>query len=710
MNLQSQKKYDILVKVSLYSKKRGKNFLKRQLKRSFVMKLINYVNTKHGTASLPRFSNGNTLPLVQRPFGFASFAPWTDSTRGNWYYHPGDRSLEGIRLTRQPSPWIGEQGSICIMPKYQIAATERPDGRWSGIRPEDAVLMPHYMKYDVLRARATIELTPTNSGACIRVRFRENTRPCFISVTPGKLACSYEVRENMIVGYTNCMSLQKERKNAKLYFAFKFAPGDIEKVIDETNTERAIGDTWEGANAQAHVKTVNKCIEFKLSSSLISVEQALLNMEREHTYSDFDSLMSKNEDIWEEYLSRIKIKTDDEDMMRTFYSCLYRAYLYPHKAYELDENDKPIHYSPGKDCVCDGYRYTDNGFWDTYRTVYSMLPLLDFEEYERMINSYVAESLEDDGWLPRWTATEPKACMPSTAIDMVLLDAAKRGALKGEMLELALKGMMKHANEKSEYSQFGRSGCEEYVKLGYVPNSYHESVNLTLDAAYGDWCIAQIAKMLGKNDIYDEYMVRSKNYKNVFDKETGFMRSRDAEGNFREGFAPESWGLDYTEASAWQTSFAVQHDLEGLAELHGGKEALLKKLDEFFAEPPVYLIGGYGREIHEMTEFAAADWGQCAISNQPSFHIPFIYAYFGQKDKTEMWLKKICSEGFSYKDDGYPGDEDNGTTACWFMFAAMGFYPMTPGNAKYLRFKGLVDDVTIKGKKIDELIEIEETK
>ncbi len=673
------------------------------------MKYLNYVNTKHGAASLPRFSNGNTLPLVQRPFGFAAFAPQTDTTRGNWYYHPNDRSFEGIRLTRQPSPWIGEQGAIVIMPKYEIAATEKPDGRWSGIRPEDATLMPHYMKYDVLRARATIELTPTNSGACVRVRFRENTRPCFISITPGKLLCSYEVRENMIVGYTNCFSKQKERNNSKLYFVFKFAPGDIEKVIDETNNERKIGETWSADNAAAHIKTQSKCVEFKLSTSLVSVEQALVNMEREHTYTDFDSLKDKNEAIWEEYLSRIQIKTDDEKILRTFYSCLYRAYLYPHKAYELDANNEPIHYAPGPDAVCKGYRYTDNGFWDTYRTVYSMLPLLDYEEYERMVNSFVAE-YKEDGWLPRWTATEPKNCMPSTAIDMVLLDAAKRGALKGEMLELALEGMMKHANVKSEYPQFGRNGCEEYVKLGYVPNTYHESVNLTLDAAYGDWCIAEIAKMLGKNDIYDEYMKRSKYYKNVFDAETGFMRSRDENGNFRENFAPESWGLDYTEASAWQTSLAVQHDLEGLAELHGGKEAFLKKLDEFFAEPPVYLIGGYGREIHEMTEFAAADWGQCAISNQPSFHIPYIYAYFGEKEKTEMWLKKICDEGFSYEDDGYPGDEDNGTTACWYMFAVMGFYPITPGTAKYLRIKPMVDEVTINGKKIDELIEIEEGK
>jgi len=654
------------------------------------MKLINLVNIKQGTDSYQRYSSGNTLPLVQIPYGFVSFSPQTDSSRGNWFYNPHDRSFEGVRITRQPSPWIGEQGAVCIMPQFDVPA-QRPSARWSGIRPDDAILSPHYMKYDLLRARATFELTPTNSGACIRVNFRDTSRDNFISILPVDTPCEYEVNGNVISGYTECVSQQKERKNAKVYFVLKFSDGDISDVLLRENS--------------AHIKAERENIEFKLSTSLISVAQAMTNLRREHTYKNFDDLKEKNEKLWEEYLSRITIETDNEDIMRTFYSCMYRFLLYPHKAYEIDENDNPIHYSPGKDCVASGYHYTDNGFWDTYRTFYSMLALVDFDEYSRMLDSFITD-YENDGWLPRWTATEPKYCMPSTMIDAVLADGARRGAIKGERLEKALEAMLKHANVPSDFKEFGRTGCAEYTRLGYVPNDdYNESVNLTLDATYGDWCIAEIAKIFGKDDIEAEYRKRSKNYKNIFDKETGFMRSRNKAGEFRENFAPESWGLDYTEASAYQTNFAVQHDLEGLADLHGGRENFIKKLDEFFDTPPVYLIGGYGAEIHEMTEMAAYDFGQCAISNQPSFHIPFIYAYFGEREKCEYWVEKICREGFSYGDDGFPGDEDNGTMAAFYMFCCMGIYPLTPGKAEFVRFQGLASKVKINSLPLDTAVE-----
>ncbi len=666
------------------------------------MKLTNYVNIKQGTDSSHRFSNGNTLPLVQHPFGFAAFAPQTGSHRGPWFYHPSDRSFEGIRLTRQPSPWIREQGAISILAQ-RGNPIEDAGRRWSGFRPEDTVLKPHYMKYELLRSRAVLELTPTNSGACIRASFADEKGANYISVLPVDTLCSFEACGNIVKGYTECVSNQKKRENARVYFVLTFREGDVSEIVSDNDGVKGNDKVWSGNHAACHIRISKKSVEFKLSTSLISFEQAFVNLKREHTYKDFDELVAVNEEMWEEHLSRISIESDDEDIKRTFYSCLYRAYLYPHRAYEYNENGEAVHYSPGKDTVCPGYRYTDNGFWDTYRTVYSMLPLIAEDEYKKMIESFLNDYRED-GWLPCWTATEPKNCMPSTMIDAVLADAAERGVLRGKALSLALEAMMKHANIKSKEPEFGREGCEEYLKLGYVPNKYAESVNLTLDAAYGDWCISRIARLLGKDDVAEQYGVRAKNYRNLFDAKTGFMRSRDEDGNWREDFIPESWGRDYTEASAWQTSFAVQHDLEGLSELYGGKEKLLAKLDTFFATPPVYEAGGYGHEIPEMTEMAAQNFGQCAISNQPSFHIPFIYTYFGESEKTQAWIEKLCKEGFSYKDDGFPGDEDNGTTACWYLFSAMGFYPITPGNAKYVRFGGLVDNVKILGKTIDEII------
>ena len=232
-------------------------------------------------------------------------------------------------------------------------------------------------------------------------------------------------------------------------------------------------------------------------------------------------------------------------------------------------------------------------------------------------------------------------------------------------------------------------------------DKYSESVNLTLNAAYFDDCIATVAGILGYENKKEKYLARAKNYKNIFDKETGFMRPRDTQGNFDPDFDPISWGRHYTEASAWQTSFAVQHDIEGLAELYGGKNKLIKKIDELFATEPDYLIRGYDCEIHEITELAAIDFGQCAISNQPSFHIPYIYSALGCVEKSAYRVERLCKEAFSYEDDGFPGDEDNGTTAIWYIFGVLGFYPFCPGKPEYVKGKKQVIKAFIGEKEID---------
>lgn len=645
------------------------------------MKLIDYVNIKQGTKSTKRFSNGNTLPLVQQPFGFAAFSPQTDSERGAWFYHADDRSFEGIRLTHQLSPWIGETAAIVIMPQYQKPETE-PGRRWSGFR--DMQLAPHYMSCYLTRSQAMAELTPTNSGACVRISF-DNDTDNYISLLKACGDCRFSTEGDIIYCDTDCGSWSG--RTHKMYLAFEFPKGAINSVMAAENA--------------LHIKTAKKCVEFKLSSSFISCEQAYRTMKAEHTYKDYDELLAENETIWEEYLSRISFEGEDEEVKRTFYSCMYRALLFPHRAYELDENGAPVHYNPETEQVHSGYRYTDYEMWDAYRTNFSLLPLIADEEYKKIIEGLVNEYL-DCGWLPRLTAIEAKCCMPSTMVDAVLCDAAKRGSLSGEYLEKAFEGMLKHSNCDSPLPEHGRRGCSEYIKYGYVPSDkLGESVNYTLDAAYGDWCIAELAHMLDKPDIEAQYRIRAKNYQNLFDKSVGFMRGRRSDGEWSSGsFSPIRWGGDYTEAAAWQTTFAVQHDLDGLAELMGGRDKLIQKLDALFAAPPEFEVGGYGLEIHEMTEMAAADWGQCAISNQPSFHIPFIYAYFGAKEKTEFWAAKICREGFSYKDDGFPGDEDTGSMASWYILAMLGMYQVVVGSGEYVRFKPQLDGVRIRGKKI----------
>ena len=258
--------------------------------------------------------------------------------------------------------------------------------------------------------------------------------------------------------------------------------------------------------------------------------------------------------------------------------------------------------------------------------------------------------------------------------------------------------MLYHATHEAEDPRYGRNGALSFLRYGYVPKSEHrESVNLTQDFAYGDWCIATIAEILGKQEIADEYRHLAKNYRNLFDPSTGFMRGKDENGVMTDDFDPCVWGGDYTEGSAWQNSFAVPHDIEGLAKLYGGNDRLVAKLDELFSTPPRYRVMGYGFEIHEMTEMALVDFGQMAISNQPSFHIPFIYAALGETAKTEYWVKRLTEEAFFPTYDGFPGDEDTGTTSAWYILSVLGMYRLCPGKNEWIRFTPTVKNAKILG-------------
>ena len=663
------------------------------------MKYLPLVNIKQGTASRRRYSNGNTLPLTQLPFAMCGFAPQTSSAEG-WFYHPDDRCIEAVRLTHQPSPWIADYGTLLFFPQ-KFQPYFEPDARWSGYRPEDAVLTPAYIKLDLLRSRSVFELTPTIRGAQIKVHF-DNEKDNYFSVMSAYGESEFILENGELTGFVSNNN-GDFNKNFRMYFVIRFNEDAISQkdCIVGTSGYSENGSSIKAEGAGIHIRVTGTELSCCVAASYISIEQARENFRQDHSGRDFEKVKNDAEEIWEKRLSSVEIESDCEKQLRTFYSCMYRAFLFPHRCYEINSDGKKIHYAPFDGTVREGVRYTDNGFWDTYRTCYPFYALVAKDDYAEMCEGFVNDYLEC-GWLPRWPSIGERGCMPSTLIDAVLCDAAVKGILKGDTLEKAFEGMLKHANHNSEHDDFGRSGCESYLKYGYVPIEAHrESVNLTEDAAYGDWCIAVIADILGKNDIAREYNKRAGNYKNLFDRETGFMRPRYENGSFRAEFSPTGWGRDYTEGSAWQNSFAVPHDIEGLAELYGGKAKLIEKIDELFDTPPVYESVGYGGEIHEETEMAAVDFGQCAISNQPSFHIPYIYSALGNVEKTAFWTEKICRELFSDEKDGFPGDEDNGSMALWYVFSTMGFYPFCPGKNEYVKTKQLVKKCVINGKTFD---------
>ncbi len=653
------------------------------------MKLIPYVNIKMGTKSHPRRSNGNTLPLTQLPFGMAPFCIQTESRPG-WFYYPDHEFAEGVRLTHQPSPWIGDYGTFLMTPQNDVISNS-PAGAWSGFRPADAVQRPDYLKLTFMRSNVTFELTPTERGAAIRLTANDD-RPTVLSFLPiqGNYTYRFDATTNTLYGTTDGHNMDIA-VNFKMYFAVRFLGG-----VDASRTTAA----GEGTSACMHVGLADRVAEARLGISYISEEMAVAAIDRECGNLEFETLRNMAENNWEEKLHRIEIETDNEEQMKTFYSCLYRPFLFPHKAYELDADGKPVHYTPADGATRPGVRYTDNGFWDTYRTVYPLYTLIAREEFAEMLEGFVNDYLEC-GWLPRWPSLGEVGCMPSTLIDAVIAEAAVNGIGSREVLEKALEGMLHHANNEASDRRYGRNGALSYLKYGYMPrNEQRESVNLTQDSAYGDWCIATVAKVLGRDDLVEEYMARSENYKKVFDPISGFMRGRDTEGKMADFFDPCSWGGEYTEGSAWQNSFAVPHDIEGLAQLHGGKDALIAKLDELFNTRPKYRVFGYNNEIHEMTEMALVDFGQMAISNQPSFHLPFIFSALGDQAKTDYWAKKLAQEAFHSGDDGYPGDEDNGTTSAWYIFATIGQYRLCPGKTEWIPCKRLVKSVKILGKEI----------
>ncbi|MBQ4065613.1 MAG: GH92 family glycosyl hydrolase [Clostridia bacterium] len=652
------------------------------------MHYIPYVNVKMGTKSVPRRSNGNTLPLTQYPFGMASFCPQTDGGTG-WFYQPDHEYAEGIRLTHQPSPWINDYGTVLMVPQNDIVAS-RSDIAWSGVRLQDTVLRPDYLSLTFLRSSCRFELTPTERCAALRLTFGDD-RPSYLSFLPvkGNYTYRYDAATATLYGSTDGHTMDTA-VDFRMHFVVRFDPAEVD-------AERTYSE-GEGSSACLHIALTGRTLEARMGLSYISEEMALAALDRECGDRSFDTIRQLAEDVWEEKLGRIAIESHDEEQKKTFYSCLYRVFLFPRKAYELDADDKPVHYSPCDGKTRPGVRYTDNGFWDTYRTVYPLYTLIARKEFAEMLDGFVNDYLEG-GWLPRWLSIGEVGCMPSTLIDAVIAEAAVNGIGSRETLENALQGMLHHANHAAPEFRYGRNGILSYRKYGYVPREEErESVNLTLDFAYGDWCIAQVARVLGHEDIVEEYSRRALNYRNLFDPESGFMRGRDKEGKTTDFFDPVSWGGEYTEGSAWQSSFAVPHDVGGLASLYGGRDKLIEKLDALFAEPPRYRVFGYGAEIHEMTEMALIDFGQMAISNQPSFHLPFLFAALGEQEKTNYWVERLAKETFSATDDGYPGDEDNGTTSAWYILATLGLYRLCPSSTEWIRCKRLVPSIKILGK------------
>lgn len=646
-----------------------------------------YVNIKQGTFSEPRFSCGNTLPLVAAPFGMNHFCLQTKAADEGWYYHPAHRQTEGVRLTHQPSPWVRDYGHFVFMPQSGDVYI-REHQRASGFSEDE--MAPGHMEVYFKRYHARMGVAASDRCAVAEISWDTDKTPRF-AVLPfdHHTELSLDAESSTLTGWVNAWG-DGTRKDFRMYFHLEFdCPIDVERTSITDNTGKVepglVGSGMGvGINIAFDIPRGGK-LTVRMGTSFISAALARENVRREVGDLSYDTLKKQTASKWNELLSKIKIR-DTEEKKETFYSCLHRCFLFPRIFYEYDLDGKILHYSTKDGSIRPGVMYTDNGFWDTCRTLYPLFALLIPEQLHQMMAGYL-NFYREEGWLPKWISPGERGIMPGTLVDAVLADSAVKGILTKEQMMLALEGMLKHANIPSGNHLNGRVGVTEYVDKGYVPQDrYGESVNNALDAYYCDFCISQIAALLGDTALQQEYRRRAQNYRLLFDEEAGFIRGLNADGTRKDGFHPHEWADEYCEGSAWQNAFGVYHDVDGMAALYGGADAFAAKLDELFAVPPIFEVGKYHAEIHEMTEMQALGergFGQCGISNQPSFHIPYLYTMLGQQEKTAYWVRRLVNEVFDSGERGFPGDEDNGSMSAWYVLSVLGFYPICPGKAEY---------------------------
>ncbi|MBE5816334.1 MAG: glycoside hydrolase family 92 protein [Clostridiales bacterium] len=642
-----------------------------------------YINTRMGTFNSQRYSNGNVYPITAVPHGMNFFTIQTNVQKfTSWFYSPMDKSFEGIRLTHMPSPHAGDYGKLLIWGERDRGY--KPENRWSSFDNHKAILEPAYIHIKPHRDNYEVELTPTNACAIMRFTFKPMGMKNRIVMECDKFECEFNKVTNTLY------IADKQYYFGDFHFGNDVNNVPVEHVIIKFNVQ---GDFSVNENHMMF-DTDENVVECRIATSYISKNQAMLNLSREVESKSFEEVKTACEAEWDEYLSRIDIEDEDEEKKKTFYSCMYRAFLWPRKFYEIDENGKEIHLNTATGGVAEGKLYSDNGFWDTFRTLYPFLSLIDTKLYHDMAEGYYSY-FEDTGWLPKWVRPHNENCMPGMLIEATMGDAIVKDIVTDELAHKIFKAMLKDGEYESEVKGEGRIKLSLYRKYGYVPyTQVVESVNETLDNSFGDYAIGAAAKKLGYDHIAKKYFEYSKNYKNLFDPEVGFMRGKDEDGNFRSTpFNSLAWWGDYTEGSAWQNSFGVYHDIKGLNELYEGK--LEEKIDELMSLDAVYDVGEYRGEVHEMSEMACKPYGQCAISNQPSFHLPYIYSELDNPEKTSFHVSniaKLFNSGF----EGYPGDEDNGSMSSWFLLSAIGLYQMAPSRADFDTSVPLFDKIIIK--------------
>ena len=660
---------------------------------------VDYVSTLVGTESKHSLSTGNTYPAIAMPWGMNFWMPQTGRMGDGWAYVYSADKIRGFKQTHQPSPWINDYGQFSILPETgdKPIWDENERASWFSHKAETA--KPYYYKVYLADYDVTAEVTPTERAAMMRFTYPD-AEHAYIVVDAFDNGSYVRILpdQRRIVGYTtkNSGGVTKDFRN---WFVIEFdRPFTYTAVVKEGEIDAgAIETTNRHAGAIIGFSTRRgEQVTLKVASSFISEEQAVQNL-REIGRRTFDQVMTAGRDRWNEVLGRVEVEDANIDHLRTFYSCLYRSVLFPRSFFEVTADGDIVHYSPyGEGGVRPGYLFTDSGFWDTFRCLFPLLNLLYPEMNEKM-QAGLVNTWKESGFLPEWASPGHRGCMVGNNSASIVADAYLKG-LRNYDIDALWEAVKHGANAvHPQISSTGRLGWEDYNKLGYVPcDDIRESAARTLEYAYDDWCIYQLGLALGKKaKELKPYREHALNYRNLFDSSHNLMRGRKKDGSWMEPYNPLQWGNAFTEGNAWHYTWSVFHDPQGLINLMGGKDVFTHMLDSVFSVPPLFDDSYYGGVIHEIREMQIMNMGNYAHGNQPIQHMIYLYDWSGQPWKAQYWIREVMDRLYSAAPDGYCGDEDNGQTSAWYVFSAMGFYPVCPGSNQYAIGTPYFDKMTL---------------
>ncbi|WP_280897364.1 MULTISPECIES: GH92 family glycosyl hydrolase [unclassified Streptomyces] len=663
--------------------------------------LSDYALTTRGTNSSGGFSRGNNFPATAVPHGFNFWTPVTNASSLSWLYDYARANnednlptIQAFSASHEPSPWMGDRQTFQVMPS---AASGTPDtgreARELAFRHENETARPYY--YGVrFENGLKAEMTPTDHAAALRFSFPGDDASVLFDNVTDQAGLTLDKDAGVITGYSDVKSGLST--GATRLFVY----GVFDKPVTDGSSSGVKGYLRFDAGG-------DRTVTLRLATSLISLDQAKDNLRQEiPDGTSFDDVKGAAQRAWDRLLGKVEVEGATQDQLTTLYSSLYRLYLYPNSGFEkvgskyqyaspfspMPSPDTPTHTGAK---IVDGKVYVNNGFWDTYRTTWPAYSLLTPSQAGEMVDGFV-QQYKDGGWTSRWSSPGYADLMTGTSSDVAFADAYVKGV--GFDAKSAYDAALKNATVVPPSSGVGRKGMETSPFLGYTSTDTHEGLSWALEGYLNDYGIARMGRALyaktGEKRYKEEseyFLNRARDYVNLFDSRAGFFQGRDKTGEWRvesSKYDPRVWGYDYTETNGWGYAFTAPQDSRGLANLYGGRSGLAEKLDEYFATPETAspeFVGSYGGVIHEMTEARDVRMGMYGHSNQVAHHVNYMYDAAGQPWKTQRNVREVLSRLYvgSEIGQGYHGDEDNGEQSAWFLFSALGFYPLVMGSGEY---------------------------